>query len=159
MRVWRAYIDTSVVGGVFDELFMDASRHFFSLVEQGLFRLLISNLLIDELRGAPDNVQHFLETLTPNCFEIVMVSPEAEFLAQRYIESGVVTSKSVEDALHVAVATVNNADLIVSWNFKHIVNFSRIHGYNAVNLLQGYRALEIHSPMEMMGDGDKNEDN
>ena len=53
------------------------------------------------------------------------------------------------DALHVATATVAHADLILSWNFRHIVNFDRIHKFNAVNLMRGYAPIEIHSPLEM----------
>ena len=78
---------------------------------------------------------------------MVIASQEAYTLSQKYLDAGVLTQKSADDALHVALATVAGADVIVSWNFKHIVNFSRIHGY---------RTLEIHSPTEMLSD--ENED-
>ncbi len=58
-------------------------------------------------------------------------------------------SGSRGDAIHVAAATVAGADLVLSWNFKHIVNYDRIHKYNAVNLLNGYRQIDIRSPMEL----------
>ena len=72
------------------------------------------------------------------------------FLQQQYINSGVVTAKSSEDALHVAIATVTQCDLIVSWNFKHIVHFDKIPKYNAVNILNGYGEIGIYSPLEVI---------
>ena len=87
----------------------------------------------------------------------VPVSPDAEKLADAYVAAGVLGKASRADGLHVAAATVAGADLIVSWNFKHIVNYNRIRRYNAVNALNGYRSLEIRSPAEVAYD-DENED-
>jgi len=156
MRVWRVYIDTSVIGGLFDEEFMEDTHRFLSLAREGSYRLLFSYLLLDELRNAPDRIRNILDELSPEIYEMVAASQEAEVLSQKYLEAGVLTPKSADDALHVALATVARADVIVSWNFKHIVNFSRIHGYNAVNLLHGYHTLEIHSPTEMLSDENEN---
>jgi hypothetical protein len=67
----------------------------------------------------------------------------------------IVTSKWAEDAMHVALATVARCDLIVSWNFEHIVHFQRIPRYNAVNAHQGYAAIAIHSTLEVVPDEDE----
>lgn len=56
------------------------------------------------------------------------------------------------DAQHIAVATISRVDVLVSWNFSHIVNLARIRGYNSVNLRQGYPILEIRSPREVFSD-------
>ena len=58
--------------------------------------------------------------------------------------------KSYVDAQHIAIATTQRADVLVSWNFKHIVNLERIHGYNSVNLKLGYPMLEIRTPIEVL---------
>jgi hypothetical protein len=71
-------------------------------------------------------------------------------LQQQYISAGIVTEKSTEDALHVAIASVAKCDLIVSWNFKHIVHFEKIPKYNAVNVLNGYGQIGIYSPLEII---------
>ena len=71
-------------------------------------------------------------------------------LQQKYLEAGIVTAKSTEDALHVAIASVSGCDLIVSWNFKHIVHFDKIPKYNAVNVLNGYGQIGIYSPLEVI---------
>lgn len=84
-----------------------------------------------------------------DCVEIVNIEKDAMDLAMAYIESRVLASTSIDDATHVAVATVANADLILSWNFKHIVNFQKIRKFNAVNLANGYRMIDIRSPLEL----------
>ena len=78
------------------------------------------------------------------------ISKEALELQSHYVASGVVTEKSLDDALHVAIATVSACDLIVSWNFKHIVHFDKIPKYNAVNVLNGYGQIGIYSPLEVI---------
>jgi len=80
------------------------------------------------------------------------VSQEADDLAKAYILAGALGESSREDAIHVAMATLLGADLILSWNFKHIVNLGRIRMFNSVNLAQGYRMVEIRSPLEVTGD-------
>lgn len=78
------------------------------------------------------------------------MTAEAKDLAEEYVRSGVLGSASAADAMHVAVATVAGADLIVSWNFRHIVNYNRIRGFNAVNVRNGYRTVTILSPREVI---------
>jgi hypothetical protein len=88
--------------------------------------------------------------------EVMAISPEALALQESYIVEAIVTAGSREDALHVALATVSGCDMIVSWNFSHIVNYRKIPRYNAVNILQGYRAIAIYSPLEVATDEKEN---
>jgi len=60
------------------------------------------------------------------------------------------TNKSYNDALHIALATLNNSDVLASWNFKHIVNLERIRLYNSINLRFGHRLIEIRTPREIL---------
>jgi len=71
-------------------------------------------------------------------------------LATQYIAEGVVGQTSLADCLHIALATINRADYLISWNFKHIVNVQRIRGYNSINIKNGYKELEIRSPRDFM---------
>ena len=66
-----------------------------------------------------------------------------------YQERCILTPKFYDDGLHIAVATVGEADVLVSWNFKHIVRFDKIRRFNAVNLEFGYKPLQIFSPREV----------
>jgi hypothetical protein len=75
-------------------------------------------------------------------------------LAETYISEGALTNKSYNDALHIALATINNADVLASWNFKHIVNINRIRLYNSINLKLGYRLIEIRTPREILNTND-----
>ncbi len=78
------------------------------------------------------------------------ITDEAIHLAETYIDEGALTNKSYNDALHIALATLNNADVLASWNFKHIVNLSRIKLYNSINLNLGYSIIEIRTPREIL---------
>lgn len=157
MRRIRVYVDTSVFGGTADDEFATASRHFFNRVHRGEFVVLISQITVDELTGAPDKVQQVLKDLPDVSVVQIAADEETRVLAQAYVDAGVLGNSSMADALHVAAATVAGADVIVSWNFKHIVNYDRIRKYNGVNALNGYPPVEIHSPLEM-SDEDKTQD-
>ncbi len=145
----RVYVDTSVFGGVADEEFADASRRFFGRVENGDFLLLLSLHTADELVGAPDQVKQLVESLPAECVERIAPDDEVAALAEAYIAAGALGRASELDARHVAAATVARADVLLSWNFKHIVNYDRIRKFNGVNVLNGYSTIDIRSPLEM----------
>ena len=152
----KIYADTSVFGGVFDPEFMEASLAFFNRVRSGAFTMVVSALVVNELESAPERVQVFLADIAPQIMR-VEVSVEAYDLQQAYLAAHVVNQKSETDALHVAIATVSGCQVIVSWNFKHIVNFRRIPLYNGVNQFQGYRSIAIHTPQEVLFDEEDEE--
>ncbi len=149
MHKIRVYVDTSVFGGVFDDEFEEASRLFFDRVKRGAFVVLASPLTTDELEDAPEEVSRLLAGLSPEQLEPVALTDEVHDLAADYVRAGVLTEASMDDAVHVAAATVAGADLILSWNFRHIVNFDRIRGFNSVNTRNGYRSMMILSPKEV----------
>ncbi len=145
----RIYADTSVFGGMFDKEFSEPSKQFFDEVESGMFILVTSAVVEAEIEPAPDNIRQLFNKYA-DFAEIADISEEALELQLNYIKSGVVTEKSLDDALHVAISTVSGCDLIVSWNFKHIVHFDKIPKYNAVNTLNGYNHIGIYSPLEVI---------
>jgi predicted nucleic acid-binding protein len=150
MKLLRIYLDTSVFGGCFDPEFARESNQLMEEVRAGRFRVLVSDLVVTELGAAPERVRQVLLKLPSVGVGAVTVSTESERLRDAYIEAGVVGPASAEDAEHIAVATVADADMVVSWNFKHIVHYDKIAGYNAVNLLNGYKTLSIYPPREVM---------
>jgi len=95
-------------------------------------------------------VQAILDDLPRQSLEFVNESVESRRLRDCYLAAKVVGPAHATDAHHVALATVARADLIVSWNFKHIVHYDKIRGFNAVNLREGYPPLAIHSPLEVI---------
>jgi len=150
MKRQRIYIDTSVVGGCFDKEFAQESESLFTMAKNGEIIFLISDLLIEELELAPPEIQNKLTSLPLGCFETFTRSGETEKLRNAYLEANVVSSLHINDAHHVAIATVAQANLIVSWNFKHIVHFDKIRNFNAVNLREGYPLIDIRSPREVI---------
>ncbi len=145
----KIYADTSVFGGVFDKEFSVPSQQFFAEVDSGRFRLVTSAIVEAEIEPAPQEIRMFFAQYAESAL-IAAITQEVLNLQQNYIQSEVVTEQALEDALHVAIATVSECDLIVSWNFKHIVHFDKIPKYNAVNILQGYNSLGIYSPLEVI---------
>ncbi len=145
----RVYADSSVFGGSFDDEFAQDSQKFFDQVRAGRFSLLSSFLVADEIDKAPQPVRELFDEFLPIA-ELIRVEAEAMALRSAYVSARIVSAKWSDDALHVALATVAGADLIVSWNFRHIVHFEKVPRYNAVNRLQGWRELAIHSPKEVI---------
>lgn len=145
----RIYIDTSVVGGYFDEEFLSDTVPFFESVKNGEMTIIVSDLLKAELLGAPDFVKQLLNDIDDKNIEFVKLNQEAIILADSYIEAKVVGKTSRADCQHIAIATLSNADALVSWNFKHIVNLDRIRGYNGINYQKGYNMIEIRTPREI----------
>lgn len=150
MKRLRIYIDTSVVGGCHDAEFAPESRALLAMAKSGKAVLLVSQTLVDEIELAPLHIQEELVKLPDGATERIAVTPEAVELRDKYLAAGVVARNHSNDALHVAQATVARADLIVSWNFKHIVHFEKIRGFNAVNLTEGYLPMEIRAPLEVI---------
>jgi predicted nucleic acid-binding protein len=146
----RIYIDTSVIGGYYDEEFKEATRALFERLENREVTFIISELLELELINAPQKVRELLTKFPTAKYEFVSLTEEVTALADLYIKEKVVGKTSIEDCRHIAMATICRADVLASWNFKHIVNLDRIKGYNSVNLRSGYQLLEIRSPKDLI---------
>lgn len=150
MKKIKVYLDTSVIGGCFDEEFMEYSNKLFNKIRSGEYIGVVSDITLDEILDAPDRVRKILEDLPENCLIRVQLSDEMEELTEKYLHERIVTPKYKNDALHIAIATILNIEVLVSWNFKHIVNLQKIKEFNAVNLRENYNVLEIRTPMEVM---------
>jgi hypothetical protein len=147
----RVYLDASVFGGCFDEEFQAASQELFGAVLVGGVVALVSDTLVAELVNAPEQVQNLLQRVMDFGCERLPLEQEAEQLRDAYLAAGVVTAQYANDALHVAHATLAQADVIVSWNFRHLVNPSRVRAFNGVNIAQGYGPVIIMTPSDIAG--------
>ena len=148
MKQLRVYIENSVIGGYFDDEFAEATKKLFDKFRNGEYLAIISNHTYGELdNGAPENVKSNLETIS---YEKIDVTETMLDLTQKYMDEKIVSESYKSDALHIAIATVTGVDVLVSWNFKHIVNLNRIKLFNSVNLKEGYRLLEIRTPLEVI---------
>ena len=149
MKKIRIYVDTSVIGGCCDPEFEIWSRGILSDFQAGFFSLLLSVLTDAEIQEAPDEIKDVYREFRECANEIVELTSEAIELADAYLNHNILTLNYRDDARHIAIATVAGADLLVSWNFKHIVHFEKIQMFNAVNIEMGYKQVLIYSPREV----------
>ncbi len=149
MKTQRIYIDTSVIGGCFDPEFAEWSNGLLQDFRNGTFRPLLSEVTAAEVGDAPEDVQAIYAELISLNAEVLTVEESALKLADEYQKHGILTPNFFDDGLHIALATIAEADLLVSWNFRHIVHFDRIRLFNAVNIESGYKPLQIFSPREV----------
>lgn len=150
----RVYLDTSVFGGYFDSEFEISTKNFFKILISQKVRILVSEILELEIYQAPNQVVELYESLSN--IEQVELTNEAQQLAELYINEKVVGRTSIADCQHIALATIYKADVLASWNFKHIVNLERIRGYNSINFREGYQMTEIRTPNEIFRDENSN---
>jgi predicted nucleic acid-binding protein len=150
MKWPRYYVDTSVIGGCYDEPFAAQTTALIDIARRGELVLLISDLLLEELARAPQAVREVLPSIPQANRELIIASDESIRLRDAYLAAKVVGPSSLADAHHVALASIAKADLIVSWNFKHIVHVDKIRGFQSVNLKLGYGIIDIRSPLEVV---------
>lgn len=145
----NVYTDTSVIGGCFDIEFEEYSLALFEELKSGTKKLILSDLVLLELKSTKLAIEKIAEV--PKRYKTeVKTTLKAVNLAKTYICEGALSNKSYNDALHIALATLHAADVLASWNFKHIVNLDRIKVYNAINKKMGYRQIEIRTPREIL---------
>jgi|SRR4030043_2013337 hypothetical protein len=149
MKKTRIYVDTSVIGGCCDPEFQDWSRGLLSDFQAGTFLLFLSELTDAEIQDAPEDVQNIYTEFRECTDRILDLTSEAIELADAYLDHNILTQNFRNDARHIAIATIAGADLLVSWNFKHIVHFEKIQKFNAVNIEMGYKTILIYSPREV----------
>ena len=145
----RIYVDTSVFGGCFDPEFEFWSIRLIKFFNTGKHKAVISEVSEFELSFAPPPVKQILKAIPSQHLEVARFSEEAKLLSEYYLKEKIVTRKSMADTQHIAVTTVEQVDLLVRWNLKHIINFDKIRLYNSVNLKYGYRILEIRNPRDL----------
>jgi predicted nucleic acid-binding protein len=146
----RVYIDTSVFGGCFDREFSGDSWAFFEALWTAQITAMLSATLLRESEEAPAQVRELVGRALQGDCERIAVTAEMVDLRDAYLAAQIVTPRYADDALHVAQATIAHADVIVSWNFKHLVNPLRIRGFNRVNTEQGYGEIVILTPADIV---------
>ena len=147
-RKKRIYVDATVVYGAPKKELSEDSRRFWQAVRNGEFVLIASDVLDDELERAPEHIRASFNALPKSLIERVDSTPESNALATQYLAENVVGKSSFDDCRHIALATVANADTLVSWNFGHIVE--RRDDYNDVNEQLGYPRIIILTPRQFM---------
>ena len=159
MKKLKIYLDTSIIGYLYQETQpekMSDTKKLWEQIKNGVYEVLISDLLLQELSNNPneDIKNKLLGFLAEIDYETISVTPEIERLAILIISHGILTKKSYQDCLHIATALVNDCNLLVSWNFKHLVNIRTINGVRAISNLEGYKSIDIVQPTLLIQEGD-----
>ena len=149
----RIYIDTSVIGGYYDTEFEIPTRSLFDRIVRKDFSIYFSEVNETELILAPVRIQKIRKLIPSDCVTFIEMTDEVETLAQTYIAERALGRASENDAYHIALSSVHRVDCLISWNFKHIVNFDKIKMFNSINMRLGYPLIDIRSPLEFLKDG------
>ena len=152
MKRLRIYVDTSVFGGCFDPEFAAWSTALMHDFRDDRYTLIVSEVTMAEVAMAPMQVQDLLGELVPIA-DALSVTQEVLELLRAYESHRVLAPRFRNDMLHIALATVAEVDVLVSWNFRHIVRLDKIRLFNGVNLELGYKPLTIYSPREVATHG------
>ena len=154
MKKIKYYLETSI----FNFIFADDSpekkeltEKLFQKIEDERMEIYISEIVVDEINKAPEPKKEQLLRMIERYNPILLsVDQEVKDLAQKLIEEMVIPERYIDDALHISVAVVNNLDILISWNFQHIVKVKTRVEVNAISRLLRYNGIEICSPEEII---------
>jgi predicted nucleic acid-binding protein len=146
----RVYLDTSVISAYLDDRTPERKRETVGFWYQlNKYDVQVSELTVTELQATRDPATREQMMVLIHSFTVLPLSEEARVLAQHYLSRGVFSVGMMEDALHVAVAVVSRCEIVVSWNFKHLVNRRRRALVNESNVLMDYPPIDILAPPEL----------
>jgi predicted nucleic acid-binding protein len=160
MKKLKIYLDTSIIGYLHQETQpekMKDTQKLWEQIKNGVYEVVISELLFEEISNNPNEEvkEILLKFLAQINYEATPLTAEIEKLAVTIISHGILTKKSYQDCLHIAAALVHNCNLLVSWNFKHLVNIRTINGIRAISSFEGYRNIDIITPTSLIQEGDE----
>lgn len=160
MKKTKLYLDTSVPSFLFADDSpekREVTLKFWDILKLALYDILISDILLSEIsRSEIPSPQELEDKLSEIVSEIVSVNEDVFSLAQKYVDEGIIPQTYQDDALHIALATYNEADALISWNFKHMVKLKTIRGVNGINRMLGFKEIEILTPQSWIQE-DNNE--
>ena len=161
MKKLKIYLDTSVINFLFHEdspEFRKITKEFFeNYVKPAVYEVYVSEVVVGEIEKTPDPAKRgqLLAVLGDYRLTVLPLTEEAFRLAATYVEAGVIPARKVEDARHVAIATCNDLDILLSWNFKHLANIRKQIAVRAINEREGYfYPLTLTNPMEVLYEND-----
>ena len=154
MKKLKIYLDTSVLNFMYaveDIEKMVATKKFFNEIKKERYHSFISEVVIREINDAPEPKRTKLLGLVDRYgLKILRIEEGCEQLADKYVGERIIPLKYRDDAVHIAVAVINNMDIVVSWNLQHMVKLKTIQGVNTINKKLGYREIDIRTPMEVL---------
>jgi predicted nucleic acid-binding protein len=155
MKKLKVYLDTSVISYMQQDDAPERMKDTMALweqFEQGIYDIYLSQVTLDELGECPEPKRTKLyKYLSKINYTKLEVTEEVIAVANRIVDMGILSPKSIDDCQHIATAVVHECDCIISWNFKHIVNIKTIRGIRAITDLEGYKEIDIMNPSVLLG--------
>jgi hypothetical protein len=154
MKTLKIYLDTSVISHLYAPDVPDKMADTLKLwaeIQAGSYDVVLSEITLSELDDCPEPKRSAMYSALANIDKTILaLDDEAVRLADLYISLGGLTIKNILDARHIAIATVNDCDIIATWNFKHMINFNAIRVVEAVNRKESYGIVHILSPASLL---------
>lgn len=161
MRKLKVYLDTSVVSYLYQEDAPEKMQDTLSLWElfrQERYDVCLSDIVFDEIGGCrPEKLNRLLDYLEQIDYELIQTDEETVSLAEKFIDFGILKQKSFDDCHHIAAAILAGCDIVISWNFKHIVHVKTVRGVKTITTLEGYKDLLIYPPSVLL-EGDEEDE-
>ncbi len=159
MKKLKIYLDTSVINFLFADDApekKDITKSLFEEIEQGKYEIYISELVVAEINKTEDEEKKgkLLTIIQKYQPKELIGSEEVFHLAEKYMKSKIIPKRFEEDAVHIAYAVINNLDVLISWNMRHIVKLKTKLGVNSINKIEGYNEIELVNPEEVIEDED-----
>ncbi len=158
MRKLKVYLDTSVISHLEQEDVpekMEQTRKVWDILQTGKYEVVISDLVLVEINECKEPKRTILkEYLAQINYKRVEITEETEEIANEIIKEGILNPKSFDDCLHIASAILNDCNIIVSWNFKHMVNVDTINGVRRITFAKRYNNIDIYAPYVLLNEKD-----
>ena len=158
MKRLKIYLDTSVISYLDQKDFperMAETHKLWEKIKNGEFIAVISDITIRELNNCPETKKNvLLGFLRQIKFETVITEERTLEIAELFVDLKIMKKKNIDDCRHIAAAITSGCDVLVSWNFKYIVNHKTIVGVKAVTALEGYGDIVIYDPSILTGGSD-----
>jgi len=151
MKKESLYLDTSVPSAYYDERAKERKYETIKFWKDVLpkYNVYVSEITIKELENTKDETLKKKFRKLIKDFKVLKINKEIRDLAKAYVDKGVFPEKYIDDALHVAIASYYEISYLVSWNFEHLLKVKTRRSVNLVNVLEGFREIEIVSPQEL----------
>jgi predicted nucleic acid-binding protein len=160
LKKLKIYLDTSVISHLLHEDTPEKQADTLKLwerIKQGEYDVYMSSVTANEINRCEETRRtKLLNYINEVDIPVLPLTPEAEKLAEKIIEHGILTRKSIDDCQHIACALIQGCDIIVSWNIKHLANYKTANGVRGVSQIEGYNSIEISTPQYLIG-VDKND--
>jgi predicted nucleic acid-binding protein len=158
MKIPKMYLDTSIISHLRQEDVPEKMRdtiRFWDAIKAGEYDVAISQVTLDEIDRCPEPKKNeLLRELSEITYQFIEPSIEIEAIAAKFVENNILTVKNIDDCRHIAASIVCECDAIVSWNFKHIVNYKTIRGVKLISLMTGYKEVAIYTPTILIAGGE-----